>query len=139
MDTNTREEQQQQAAGRPAANRPRRRYSVSQKLEMVKATLDGGQSVSVVARQYDVNANQLFHWRKQHRDGLLVEDSERKLLPIRVCETPVADTLVADSSGGVSGASADGTLEVILFNQHRIRIIGTVCQNSLATILRVLS
>lgn len=139
MDNNTREEQQQLASGRPAVNRPRRRYSIAQKLEMVKATLDSGQSVSVVARKYDVNANQLFRWRKQHRDGLLAEDSEHKLLPIRVCETPVPDTLIADSSGGASSASADGTLEVMLSNQHRIRIIGTVCQNSLATILRVLS
>jgi len=27
-----------------------------------------GSSVSMVARQYDVNANQVFNWRKRYRD-----------------------------------------------------------------------
>jgi transposase len=37
----------------------------------VAASFEPGASVSVVARRYDVNTNQLFSWRKLHRNGLL--------------------------------------------------------------------
>jgi transposase len=32
------------------------------------ASLAPGASVSIVARQYDVNANQVFSWRKRYRE-----------------------------------------------------------------------
>ena len=122
---------------RPAAKQTRRRYTIAQKREMVEATLEDGQSVSVVARHYDVNANQLFRWRKQYRDGLLYEGHGVKLLPVEVSETRVP--AVADAAGKPLSVAADGTLEVVLSNQHRLRISGSVCQQSLITILRVLS
>jgi transposase len=34
----------------------------------------------MVARRYDVNANQVFKWRKQYRDGLLTEGGT--MLPV---------------------------------------------------------
>jgi len=36
------------------------------KREIVAASFAPGASVSVVARQYDVNANQVFSWRKRY-------------------------------------------------------------------------
>jgi transposase len=33
--------------------------------------LQPGASVAVVARRHDVNANQVFHWRKLYREGRL--------------------------------------------------------------------
>jgi transposase-like protein len=38
------------------------------KREIVAASFAAGASVSVIARQYDVNANQVFGWRKRYRD-----------------------------------------------------------------------
>jgi transposase len=122
---------------RTAAKQTRRRYTLAQKREMVEATLEDGQSVSVVARRYDVNTNQLFRWRKQYRDGCLGKAHGVKLLPVEVSESPVP--AVADTAGTPMSAAADGTLEVLLSNRHRLRIIGRVCQQSLTTILRVLS
>ncbi|WP_280287829.1 IS3 family transposase [Pseudomonas sp. BN417] len=49
----------------------RRRWSVEEKLAMVRESLEPGQSVSVVARRNGINANQLFHWRKLYQDGSL--------------------------------------------------------------------
>ena len=49
----------------------RRRWSPEQKLAMVRESLQSGQSVSVVARQNGVNANQLFQWRKLYQSGSL--------------------------------------------------------------------
>ncbi|TWI50433.1 transposase, partial [Pseudomonas duriflava] len=49
----------------------RRRWSVEEKLIMVRESLEPGQSVSVVARRNGINPNQLFHWRKLYQDGSL--------------------------------------------------------------------
>jgi transposase len=45
--------------------RRNKRWPEALKREIVAATLAPGSSVSVVARQYDVNANQVFAWRRR--------------------------------------------------------------------------
>jgi transposase len=51
----------------------------------VEETLKPGASVSLVARAHDVNANQVFQWRKQYREGRLeVEQSSGTLLPVKL-------------------------------------------------------
>ncbi len=49
----------------------RRRWSVEEKLTIVRESLEPGQNVSVVARRNGINPNQLFHWRKLYQDGSL--------------------------------------------------------------------
>ena len=49
----------------------RRRWSVEEKLTMVRESLEPGQSVSVVARRNGINPNQLFHLRKLYQDDSL--------------------------------------------------------------------
>ncbi len=49
----------------------RRRWSVEEKLAMVRESLEPGKTVSMVARQHGVNPNQVFHWRKLYQDGSL--------------------------------------------------------------------
>src|SRR3954468_24729329 len=58
--------------GRTATRRQRRNRSWPETLkrEIVAASFAPGSSVSVVARRYDVNTNQVFSWRKLFRDGL---------------------------------------------------------------------
>jgi transposase-like protein len=51
-------------------NKRRRRHRSwpeALKREIVAATLAPGSSVSVVARRYDVNANQVFAWRRRYQ------------------------------------------------------------------------
>jgi transposase-like protein len=47
----------------------RRRRSVEQKLAIVRETFEPGATVSGVARRHQVNANQVFAWRKLYQDG----------------------------------------------------------------------
>jgi transposase len=68
-----------------------RRYRTDEeKRRMVEGTLASGESVAVMARHYGVNANQLFHWRKQYQAGLLGttknegSKSDTRLLPVTV-------------------------------------------------------
>jgi transposase len=49
--------------------RRHRSWPEALKREIVAASFAPGTSVSVVARQYDVNANQVFSWRKRYRDA----------------------------------------------------------------------
>jgi len=51
--------------------RPRQRRTDEEKRRIVEETLSAGASVSVVARRHDVNANQVFAWRRQYRRGEL--------------------------------------------------------------------
>jgi transposase len=70
-----------------------RRYRTDEeKRRMVEGTLASGESVAVMARLYGVNANQLFHWRKQYQAGLLGvakrdgTKSDVQLLPVTVSD-----------------------------------------------------
>jgi transposase len=49
----------------------RRRRTVDEKRLMVEATLAPGSSITRVAREHGVNANQLFHWRKLYQQRCL--------------------------------------------------------------------
>ncbi len=49
----------------------RRRRTPQEKISIVQQTFEPGMTVSHVARLHDVNANQLFKWRKQFQEGSL--------------------------------------------------------------------
>jgi transposase len=61
----------------------RRFRTVGEKRRIVEETLEPGASV---ARAHGVNANQVFAWRRQYRQGLLSEKNGEpaKLLPVHV-------------------------------------------------------
>jgi transposase len=54
-----------------------------EKIRIVQLTMQPGSSVSEVARAHDVNANQLFKWRRLFERGELTESSGA-LIPVRV-------------------------------------------------------
>ena len=54
----------------------RRTRSKAEKRRIVEETQREGASVRSVARAYDIPANQLFHWRKLYREGLLGTEAE---------------------------------------------------------------
>nr|KVE49053.1 transposase [Burkholderia mayonis] len=47
------------------------RRSVEEKLAIARETFEPGATVSGVARRHQVNANQVFAWRKLYQDGSL--------------------------------------------------------------------
>ena len=112
-------------------NRQRRRHRSwpeSLKREIVAATLLPGSSVSRVARRYDVNANQVFAWRRRYRDGA-AEPAELRLLPVRV--TP-------DNLRGTAPASASELIEIVLAGGYRVRVSDGVQAATLRLVLDVL-
>jgi transposase-like protein len=59
------------ASSGEAGRRILKRRSLDEKRRIVEETLIAGASVSVVARRHDVNANQVFAWRRLYRCGEL--------------------------------------------------------------------
>lgn len=79
----------------------RRRWSASQKRAMVEEAEQPGNSVSSVARKYDVHPNQLFRWRRfMHEGSLVAVGKEEHVVP----ESEVNS--FAPRSGNCSGCSA---------------------------------
>lgn len=73
------------------ARRPGRRpnFPLAFKRKVVEATLQPGTSVSLIAREHDVNANLVFRWRQQYQEGLfgpVIQSAT--LLPVQVIEVP---------------------------------------------------
>jgi len=130
--------------------RRNRRHSEAFKLGLVEQARQPGMSVSRVAREAGVNANQVFAWIKQHRDGVLRAQGEAApaLLAVRLAEPDAI--IVAQSarelvlpSAGVSAepstvALGSGTLELRLAHGE-LKIDGTPDRETLEVVLRWLT
>lgn len=114
----------------------RRQYSITYKRQVVEETLSGKDSVSVVARRHDINANLLFNWRKQYLAGKYDEESGASLIPIGM--TPMVEVPV--SAGDTSQPrSRGGCLEIVLSGGHRLVVEGSADPVVLRAALEVLT
>ena len=111
-------------------NRRRRHRSwpESLKREIVAASLVPGASVSRVARRYDVNANQVFAWRRRYRDGA-AEPAELRLLPV---------TVTPDQPDKATPACVSELIEIALAGGYRVRVGDGVQESTLRLVLDVL-
>ena len=123
---------------------PRRRRTVAEKRAIVEESMTPGMSVAQVSRRHEVNANQIFAWRRQYQAGLLeAKDAEAalRLLPVQVA--------VARSSAGEgkaprrrNGAAQErlsaGVIEIEFTGGERLRVHGTVDAATLAQVITVL-
>jgi transposase len=105
--------------------RANKRWPEALKREIVAASLAPGVSVSTVARQYDVNANQVFGWR--HRFGRASEvvqspplpmppPSRPRLVPVTVSTEPEV------ASPPASASASDSGVEIEVADTYRIRV-----------------
>lgn len=109
---------------------------MAEKRRIVEETLGPGASVAKVARAHGVNANQVFAWRRQYRQGLLGERQEAaSLLPVHVSGTRTSK--VHRASGGQAAhkaTEAAGAIYVEL-SKGQLRITGRVDAEALRTVL----
>ena len=66
--------------------RTRRFRSKQERRQIVEETLKPGASVALIARAHDVNANQVFNWRKRYEQGRLEVKASTTLLPVKIVE-----------------------------------------------------
>jgi transposase len=101
------------------------------KREIVAASLAPGASVSVVARRYDVNANEVFNWRQRYRAGLLgpVDPMSGRFVPV---------TIASDEPGAATEHDCGATIEIELPTRYRVRVGAGVDGAALRRVLDVL-
>ena len=101
----------------PQISDKRRSFSSAFKMNIAQLALAGTQSVSAIARQYDINANQVFRWTREFQRQqvpwvkqvlqLPSSGAEPKLLPVKIQDSllPSPDIGVA-ADISVAGSSS---------------------------------
>ena len=119
---------------------PRKRRSVAERRGIVEETLEPGASVAKVARAHGVNADQVFAWRRQYRQGLLGagQTETASLLPVHVTGTRLSKVrgAVGRRTARVS-AEAAGAIQVEV-PKGQLRITGCVNAETLRVVLEQL-
>jgi transposase len=117
------------------AKRRHKRWPEALKREIVAATLGPGASVSVVARQYDVNANQVFGWRRRYRDEPAAPSpspSTPSLVPVTITREPEDGAVAAPTP------AASETIEIDVAGNYRVRVGSSFDPRALRRVLDVL-
>jgi transposase len=114
------------------AKAKKRRRTIKERRDIVEETLVLGASVARVARRHDVNANQVFYWRKLYREGRLGISMNTQLLPVRVEAERRAETVQ-----GEDPTLSSGTMEIKL-PRGTLRIAGSVDVVALRTAMEYL-
>ena len=102
------------------------------KREIVAASFAAGASVSVIARQYDVNANQVFGWRKRYRDEppALSDPPASRLMPV---------VITAEQDGVAEPPSVvSEKIEIDVADKYRVRVDSGFDRQALRRVLDVL-
>ena len=113
---------------------PARRRSKQERRRIVEESLQPGVSVARLARAHQVNANQIFHWRKLYREGLLADNEEKpatQWLPVRLADVAPEEPRRAEP------AQTGGAIEVEL-PRGRVRIEGAADAGVLRLVLELL-
>jgi len=125
MDIDDREVSAYGLADANQAGGKRRRWPEALKREVVAALSEPGASVSIVARRYDLNANQLFKWRRQldaASNG--APGGSVRMLPVAIAPASAAEARDTSSSG--ASTATTGSIEIALRGGTRVRIKGAV-------------
>ena len=110
-----------------------RRRTIQERRQIVEETLQAGASVSRVARRYDVNANQVFYWRKLYREGRLGGGSTgARLLPVKIRPDQSLEAVKSNLAVQL------GTMEIKL-SKGTLRIAGAVDLVALQAVLECLA
>src|SRR5574342_1195849 len=107
--------------------RKRRFRSKEERRQIVEETLKPGASVSLVARAHDINTNQVFHWRRQYREGWfdrLDGKASSSLVPVKISNTPDKTRAAATGRSARPLTATAGSIESH-FGHARVRIEGS--------------
>ena len=112
------------------ARRKRRSWTLDEKRRIVDESLEPGASIAAVARRHDLNANQLFTWRRQV-GGEPIEPKElAPILPVMIAP---------ETRTGDSGSGTAGQMEIVLADGDRIIVWADVETAALTRVLKALA
>ena len=108
----------------------RRHWTEAFKRQVVAETLEPGASVSIVARRHDVNANQLFKWRRE------MELEQPPAAEQSVTMLPV--TIAPEAVEARPRVRRTGTIEITLAGGARVCVRGEVSPETLRRVIELL-
>ena len=113
------------------ARRPKRRqWTEAFKRQVVAETLEPGASVSIVAGRHDVNANQLFKWRREMAPEQLPAAAQSiTMLPV---------TITPEAVEARPRVRRTGTIEITLAGGARVCVRGEVSPETLRQVIELL-
>jgi transposase len=120
---------------------PRQFRTIEEKASIVAETRAPGVSVAEVARRHEVNANQVFAWRRLADQGLLRptgSEAAVKLLPVKVSGVRHGRARQRRPTSSSSRAGAEGRIEITLADGVRVAICGPVTSERIAQVLAAL-
>jgi transposase len=109
--------------------RRRRSWSLEEKRRIVDESLDDGASIAEVARRHDLNANQLFAWRRQFGAEPAAPKELAPILPV---------TVAPDTTAEYSGRGSNGQMEIVLAGGDRVIVWADVETAALSRVLKAL-
>ncbi|MDE0049458.1 MAG: transposase [Rhodospirillales bacterium] len=125
-----------------SVGRRRRRWSEAQKRQIVAETHEPGVSVPMVAQRYNLNANQIFRWRRLFRESEragvagrfvpVVVEAAPGQEPAAAAMSPPSESIVAE------GQPATGRMEIVLAGGRRVIVDRAVDGPALARVIAVL-
>lgn len=113
----------------PALRRKRRSWALDEKRRIVDESLENGASIAEVARRYDLNANQLFTWRRQFGLDLAAPQGRAPILPV---------TITPDATAEYSAPGSTGQMEIVLADGDRIIVWADVETAALSRVVKAL-
>ena len=119
----------------------RRRRSAVERRRIVEETLEAGASVARVALKYGMNANQVFQWRRLHRDGKLgaVAEQAARLLPVSLTEeTEVHKPALCKPEPSQVEPARCGAIRIELPGKVRVTLDGNVDPGVVRAVLKSL-
>jgi transposase len=113
------------------ARRPKRRqWTEAFKRQVVAETLEPGAPVSIVARRHDVNANQLFKWRREMApEQPPAAEQSITLLPVEIAP---------EAGEPRARARRSGTIEITFSGGTRMCVRGEVSPETLRQVIELL-
>jgi len=128
--------------GEVGRRRRRRSWSEAEKRRIVAESCAPGASVSLVARRHDVNANQVFTWRRQLRDREPGATASG-LVPMMVAAEPACGASGVGGKEAADGIAAPspppaGRIEIELAGGSRVIVDRHLNAAALARVVAVL-
>lgn len=117
----------------------RREWSDERKIAIVAESLAPGVNISEIARQHDLNPQQLFGWRRRLRAEAeaLLASSRREPETLRFAPVQVEAQAAIPPSLQPTSASCESSIEITV-GVVTVRIKGTVDGRTLAVVLKAL-
>jgi transposase len=116
--------------GEAAPRRRRRSWTTDEKRRIVDESVEDGASIAEIARRHDLNANQLFTWRRQFGVEAAEGNELAPILPVTI-----APELAAEDSG----PGSNGQMEIVLAEGDRILVWSDVETAALTRVLKALA